>query len=181
MEDLVSFVKYRIAAMDSDNRDTLLQLSSATILGLVDDISAVIVERKKYNEAYIDADPGVLPHKLVRILPCDLSVYLQRRRERLDYTFSIKEIGNIRRQHKALINSYLCQPELMSSIGSFDNSDAYWDACNGLHNRYSALDRFAGGLVTIFPGTSTVESNFLVVTPASKESFTRNSTGICVA
>ena len=45
MEDLGFFVKYRLAAMDNGNRDTLLQLSAATILGLVDGISAVIAER----------------------------------------------------------------------------------------------------------------------------------------
>ena len=69
IEDLGLFVKYRIAAMDSGNRDTLLQLSAAAILGLVDGISAVVAERNEDNKVYIDADPSVLPHHLARILP----------------------------------------------------------------------------------------------------------------
>ena len=38
------FVKYRIAIMYNGNRDTLLQFSSAAILGLVNGISAVVAE-----------------------------------------------------------------------------------------------------------------------------------------
>ena len=102
MEDLGFFVKYHLYAMENENCDTLLQLSADVILGLVDGISAVVAERNEDNEAYIDASPSVLPHQPVRILPRDFSVYLQRHRERLDYTFSIKEIENIGRQHKAL-------------------------------------------------------------------------------
>ena len=76
--------------MDIGNHDTLLQLSAATILGLVDGISAIIVKRNEDNEACIGAAPSVLPHKIVRILPCNFSVYLQRHQERIKYTFKIK-------------------------------------------------------------------------------------------
>jgi hypothetical protein len=47
-----------------------------------------------------------------------------------------------------------------SYIDSFDYSAAYRDAWIGLQNTYSLLERFVGGLATIFPGTSTVESDF---------------------
>ena len=102
MEDLGFFVKDRLAAMDNGNCDTLLKLAAAAILQLVDVISAVVAERNEDNESYIDAAPIVLPNQLVRILPRDFSIYLQRHRERIDYTFSIEEIDNIGRQHKAL-------------------------------------------------------------------------------
>ena len=44
MEDLGLFVKDRLAAMDTGNRDTLLKLSVAAIRGLVDGISVVVAE-----------------------------------------------------------------------------------------------------------------------------------------
>jgi hypothetical protein len=86
-----------------------------------------------------------------------------------------------------------------SSIDSFDDSAAYRDAWISLHNTYPLLEKFVGGLATIFPGTSTVESDFSVVkyeknknrmslTDASlegilhaKESSTRSSTVVCTA
>jgi hypothetical protein len=102
-------------------------------------------------------------HQLVRILPRDFCLYLQRHRERLDYTFSNEDIDIIGRQHKALYDSYRRQPGVKSSIDSFDDSAAYRDAWIGLQNTYPLLERFVGGLATIFPGTSTVESDFSVV------------------
>ena len=149
--------------MDNGNCDTLLQLLAAAILGLVDGVSAVVTEKNEDNEAYIDAAPIVLPHQLVHILTRDFSVYLQRRRERLDYTFCIEEIENIGRQHKALCDLYCRQPDVKRSIDRFDEVAAYRDAWNRLHNTYPLLEMFVGGLATIFPGTSTVESYFLVV------------------
>ena len=105
----------------------------------MDGISAVVMERNEYNKAYIYATPSVLTHHLVRILPCDFCVYLKRHRERLDYIFNIKEIENIERQHKALCNTYCRQPELKSSIYSFDNGAAYRDSWKGLHNTHPLL------------------------------------------
>jgi hypothetical protein len=102
--------------------------------------------------------PSACPHSAPRLLR-----YLQRRRERLDYTFSNEEIETIGRQHKALHDSYDRQPDVKSSIDSFDDSASYRDAWIGLQNTYPSLERFVGGLATIFPGTSTVESDFSVV------------------
>ena len=76
MEGLGFFIKDCLAAMDSGNCDTLLKLSVAANLGLVDGISAVVAEQNEDNEAYIDAAPSILPYQLVRILPRDFSVYL---------------------------------------------------------------------------------------------------------
>jgi hypothetical protein len=62
-----------------------------------------------------------------------------------------------------LYDSYHRRPDVKSSIDSFDDSAAYRDVWIGLQNTYPFLERFVGGLATIFPGTSTVESDFSVV------------------
>jgi hypothetical protein len=64
---------------------------------------------------------------------------------------------------QGLHDSYHRQPDVKSSIDSFDGSAAYRDAWIGLQNAYPLLERFVGGLATIFPGTSTVESDFAAV------------------
>jgi hypothetical protein len=163
MEDLGMFVKYRLSAMDSGHPETLLRLSASAIVELVDGITAVVAERTEDNEAYIDAAPDFLPLQLFHILPRDFCVYLQRHRERLKYNFSNEEIETIGRQHKVLYDSYHRQPDVKSSIDSFDDSAAYRDAWIGLQNTYPLQERFVGGLATIFPRTSTTESDFSVV------------------
>jgi hypothetical protein len=110
MEDLGIVVKDRLSVMDSGHRETHLRLSAFAILELVDGITAAVAERTEDNEAYIDAAPDILPHQLLRVLPRDFYVYLQRHRERLDYTFSNKEIETIGRQHKALYDRTTANP-----------------------------------------------------------------------
>ena len=56
-----------------------------------------------------------------------------------------------------------CRPDVKRSIDSFDEGAAYRDAWNRQHKTYPLLETFVGILATIFPGTSTFESNFLVV------------------
>ena len=170
VEDLGLFVKDHLASMDRGNHDTMFQLSVATILGLVNGISAVVAEKNEDNEAYINAGPGVATHQLFRILPGYLSVYLYCYGECLKYTVRIGQIDNISRQHKALYDTYRRQPELNSSIDRFYDGGVYRNAWNGLHNAYSVLESFVGGLATIFPCTSTVERNFLVVKYKGKKS-----------
>ena len=54
-------------------------------------------------------------------------------------------------------------PVVHCSKAIFDKGAAYRYAWNVLHNMYLLLERFVGSLATIFPGTSTVESNFSVI------------------
>jgi hypothetical protein len=51
MEDLGMFVKDRLFAMDSGQRETRLRLSASAILEFVDGITAVVAERTADNEA----------------------------------------------------------------------------------------------------------------------------------
>ena len=163
IEDMGMFAKDRLEAMNSDNRDMLLRSTTLAILELVDGISAIVAERTEGNECYLDAAPDVLPHQLVRVLPRHFCTYLQRHRQRLEHTFSAEKIEQIGRQHKTLCDSYNRQPDVKNSIDSFDDASSFHDAWIGFHNAYPLLQRFAGGLATIFPGTSTVESDFSVV------------------
>ena len=43
------------------------------------------------------------------------------------------------------------------------DASSYHDSWIGHHDKYKLLQIFTGGLATIFPGTSTVESDFSVV------------------
>lgn len=102
MEETGSFIKDFLVAMDSASSDTLLRLSAIAIFGLVNGISAIFAEQTKNSQAYLDPAPSVMPHQLVGIGLCDFSNCLQHHRKLLDFTFSIQEIEDIGRQHKAL-------------------------------------------------------------------------------
>ena len=152
----------RVATIDSSKCEMLLRSIASAILALVDGINDIVGERTVGKESYLDAAPDVLPHQLVQVLPRNYCSYLQRLRERLEQTFSAEEIEKIKRQYKTLCGSYRQQPNVKSCIDSFNDASSYHDAWIGHHDKYKLLQRFTGGLATIFPGTSTVESDFSV-------------------
>lgn len=64
---------------------------------------------------------------------------------------------------KALCDLYHLQPDVKSYIDSFDDAAEYHDARIGPHKTYPLLEKIIACLETIFPRTSTVESDFSVV------------------
>ena len=162
MEDLGAFVKDRLTAMNGVNRENLLQLLASALVGLVDSISEVVAERTKDNQAYLNAAPAVLPHQLVKILPCNFSNILQYHWQHLEYIYSAIQIEAIECKHKALCDLYNRDPNVKGSIDSLDNGDSFDAAWTGLRSTYLFLKRFVSGLASIFSSTSTIESNFLV-------------------
>lgn len=125
MEDLGFFIKECIVAMDNDICDMLLRLPVSEILELVNVISVVVAERAEDSGTHLDAATSVLPNQLVYVLPRHFSHPLQRHRQRLEVTFSIEEIKNIERLHKALCESYCLQRDVKRSINSLDDGAAY--------------------------------------------------------
>lgn len=100
MENMGFFVKFCLVAMENTSRDMLLRFSANAVLGLVNSISAIVVEQTEDNEAHRNTASSVRPHQLVRILPRDFSDCLQSHRERLHFNFSIEENEDIGRQKR---------------------------------------------------------------------------------
>ena len=77
-----------------------------SIIGLVGCIVGLVVEKTKYNKAYVDNATDVLPHQLVLVLPRKFPLFVQHHWDCLEYTFSIKDIEMIDLQHKVLCELY---------------------------------------------------------------------------
>lgn len=150
-------------SMDSDSCDMISRSIESATLALADRINDVVAEKNGNNERYLDAAPEVLIHQLIRILPHNFCSYVQSHRNCLEQTFSTEEIEKIGDQHKSLCDWYHHQHDTRSSINSFDDTSSYHVARVGLQNRYYVLQCFSGGLANIFSGTSTIESEILMM------------------
>jgi hypothetical protein len=65
------------------------------------------------------------------------------------------------REFRALKAAYANVPALKEAINDVDEDKADFDAAwKGLSGTYAHLYKFFGGLATVFPGTSSVESDF---------------------
>jgi hypothetical protein len=71
------------------------------------------------------------------------------------------EIRTMEREFRALKAAYASNPALKEAIDGMDEDKADFDvAWKVLSGTYANLYEFFGGLATVFPGTSSVESDF---------------------
>lgn len=101
IEYIGEFFKDCLFAMKNVGCGDLLRFSASVLFVSFYYISAVVADQTKYVQTYHNAAPAVLSHQLVNILSCNVLNILQRRLERVEYTYSTVQIGAIERECKA--------------------------------------------------------------------------------
>ncbi|KAH6600275.1 hypothetical protein BASA50_002451 [Batrachochytrium salamandrivorans] len=67
-------------------------------------------------------------------------------------------------QHRKLIVVYGREPDVKAVLDAHDEKTYFNDAWDCLRGRFLHLRQFCGGLATASPNTTSVESNFSIVT-----------------
>ncbi|CAK9274757.1 unnamed protein product [Sphagnum jensenii] len=113
------------------------------------------------------ADPGsippVLPHELVELSAADFIRKIRQHAFRLDHCYSSTQINLVVDEHKTLIHAHRCEPVLKDDIDSLSSNSSFKDCWSLLGARFPNLMEYCGVVATLFPGTSTVESDFLIM------------------
>jgi hypothetical protein len=111
--------------------------------------------------------PPALPLSLLDISPRSLQDILAAMRSRLSFRLPSDFSYNVRSEHTGLKRDVNISDDLKRKLeeaanpaGAADYFRTCWEPLNG---NYPHLQHFAGGLSTVFPGSSTVESNFSVL------------------
>ncbi len=107
--------------------------------------------------------PLVLPHELVELSTADFIRKIQQHVFRLDHCYSSTQIDLVADEHKALIHAHRCEPVLKDGIDSLSSSSSFKDGWSLLGAWFPNLMEYCGVVATLFPGTSTVESNFSIM------------------
>jgi hypothetical protein len=81
----------------------------------------------------------------------------------LEHCYSLAHIDLIANEHKALIHVHRCELVLKDDIDSLSNSSSFKDGWSLLGVRFPNLMEYCGVVATLFPGTSTVESDFSIL------------------
>ena len=122
-------------------------------------ISRIVAERDANNES-TDELPAVLPNELVRLEHSLLCRNMQQHRERLLDRWTDTEIDIIEQEHQELVAAYHDEAPLQSALNACDEKTTFDDAWSIIRGRFKYLLRFCGGVASVFPGTSQVESDF---------------------
>jgi hypothetical protein len=107
--------------------------------------------------------PPVLPHELVELSAADFIRKIRQHAFQLEHCYSLAQIDLIVDEHKALIHAHICEPMLKDDIDSLSNSSSFKDGWSLLGARFPNLMEYCDVVATLFPGTSTIESNFLIL------------------
>jgi hypothetical protein len=162
LEDLGLFVAGKIEETGAEAMAELLKSLAVCTVNLIAGVISIVAERDSSNEAATEM-PLVLPHQLVMLRGREFSEILKVQTPRLRTTCSITEIDIIEQEFAELQSAYhreRCFKVVLDACGPHTSFDEGWKLTQ---DRFCSLREFCGGLVTTFPGTSTVESDFSIV------------------
>ena len=149
---------------ENDHAEYIMVVRSTAILFAngVNGLSRIVVERDTANEP-IDNIPPVLSNDLVKLRPFDFSQLVLLQNERLKVSMTDEDIIQINDQFKMLKDAYRREVDLKDILDQFNYKTTFQNGWKILDSRFPLLCQFVGGLASVFPGTSTVESNFSVI------------------
>jgi hypothetical protein len=129
-------------------------------------IDSICVHRNHNNDPFDDptALPPVLPHEIVKLSAFQFLQKIRKNTFRLDHRYSSSLIDVIADEQKALRHAYRTEPVLKDAIDQISGRSSFkegWSAIAGA--RFQNLIDYCGVVATLFPGTSTVESDFSVL------------------
>jgi len=133
-------------------------------LELVIGIQKVVAERDAHNSA-ADEIPAVLPLDLFAANSRVFTSALQKQRIRLLQKFEAEEVEKIDDQFRSLRLAIREETGLKSVLeAKHSKADASFEECwSPLANKYNELKNFCGGVASVMPRTSSVESDFSLI------------------
>lgn len=140
------------------DQDSILLDVSKLVLKLCGKVNNLVATRDSRNAPRTSRAPPVLPHQLKALLPREFYSWVEEQRDRLSVSFTAQAIETIEEQFLALrSDTSVITAESVTGFEAFGTS---WETVGV---KYSLLRSFCGGLASVFPGTSVVESDFSVL------------------
>jgi hypothetical protein len=145
----------------------VLKAVASFALTIVDGVSKIVAEQGVEDGGMLlNEIPPVLPVDLCSMAPRDFSRALQNQKERLLAKVSDEDIEHIDAQFRRLRIAYREEEGLkmrLDAVHSQSNLQAFKDSWSPLGKEYNGLREFCGGLASVMPGTSSVESDFSLI------------------
>ncbi len=162
---LASWVDSIVDEADEGQRSELFNDIAFVYVTTCDRISELSAYRDKNNNPLVGPSsfPLVLPHELVKLSAVEFIRKMCRYNYRLEQLYSSEHIDTIADEHKQLLHAYRTEQVLKQSINALFSQATFKDGWSLLGHWFLNLMEFCGVIATMFPGTSTVESNFSIL------------------
>jgi hypothetical protein len=165
IQDQGIFASQTLAELQPEECTKVLQAVGEILLSIVNGLSSVEALRDEVNDASTDGIPPCLPHELLALKTRDVVQLVLKYHDRLSTSWSQSSIDLIVDQHKKLLNAVNKEPRLQTAFSRHSEQTDFSDAWKtaAIKDRFPELMEFCGGLITPFPNTATVESDFSIL------------------
>jgi hypothetical protein len=148
---------------DSAQRDLFTSIGMFAV-SIVQGIIDIQAERNSCNEPANKEAPPIMPSDLVRVQPVVFfrdvlqprNVHLIRANWDEDAIYEIE-------QHRDLVKVYKYEPPVKTILDQHDHKTKFNDVWEALGIPFATLRTFCGGLATLFPNSTSIESDFSVL------------------
>ncbi len=134
-------------------------------VSIVQGIIDIQTERNSRNEPADKEAPPVMLSDLVRVQPVVFfrDVLQPRNVHLIKANWDEDAIYEIEQQHRDFVKAYKYEPPVKTILDQHDHKTKFNDAWEALGIRFATLRMFCGGLATLFPNSTSVESDFSVL------------------
>lgn len=157
-----SFVQDMFDELASDEKVDIVQAVGQLSVDLA--LKVHLIEPEQCRERiYKEGLPPCLPHELASMTPGEFVSVILRYRARLQKVMTAEEIGAVEEDQRGIRRALQNEPAIKAMMMRLSSSSSFQVAWAPLEERFPNLCKFAGGISTIYPGTSRVESDFSIM------------------
>ena len=159
-----SWARDLFESLPDDNKIRVVKDIGIFILWIVPDGSKVQAERDHNNDAWTIEAPPVMPAELVKMrMGVFTSDVLDPFRQHLEKLWLVEQIDQVECDHKDMHLACAREPSIKEVLDAHDHKTFFNDACDSVKTRFVTLRQFCGGLASMLPNTTSVESDFSMV------------------
>ena len=151
-----------IEQSDISAYNSILQSVRVIYVDAVAGISNIMVRRDSENRGTMNYPP-VLPKQLLSMSKGSFGDLLFEQKPRLSASLSPQELLDLEGEFKKFKEKAMMQDGYREFIQAMEDDISFEHAWSTLQHTYPLLAKFFGGLASVFPGTSTVESDFSII------------------
>ena len=150
-------------ALSTVETELVTRSISGVLVGLIDGISRIVVERDNTNSGPDLESPPCLPHELVSFSGRDFAKLLRSQRGRIVAAFGEEGLDELEDEFRELVSMYRKNQTMKEALDACSSTTSFEGGWGILGTQFQKLKRLCGRFASVFPGTSTVESDFSVI------------------
>lgn len=177
VHDMGSFVSDRVDELEENLFATMVRDIGGLYVNAISSIATISAERDENNNAFDNALPACLPQDLVKLPSREFCAIVRLHKLRLQQRWSASDIDLIEQQHRNLVTAYSNESVLKEALDSLPEFASFEESWKVITGRFKQLEKFCGGLATVFPVTAQVESDFSVL-KSEKDDFRTSITDL---